>query len=159
MKARKGVPTCYIFSCPQDYRSPRPPLHALVPQGPSREPGLILISPAGQIRFWDSISMGLAGGDNFIASQIEEMDEEEEVTNLVSADVCCCIKFLRTISYQLEGVNIYSFHIFRATLPPSSLLDQWETSSQSPRLCTTHRVEFTLSHLSVIPAFWSHWIL
>ena len=31
--------------------------------------------------------MGLAGGDNFIASQIEEMDEDEEVTNLVSADV------------------------------------------------------------------------
>ncbi|KAF8798054.1 hypothetical protein BYT27DRAFT_7203757 [Phlegmacium glaucopus] len=85
-QARKGVPTCYIFSCPQDYRSPRPPLHALVPQGPSREPGLILISPAGQIRFWDSISMGLAGGDNFIASQIDEMDEDEEVTNFVPAD-------------------------------------------------------------------------
>ena len=67
--------------------------------------------------------MGLAGGDNFIASQIEEMDEDEEVTNLVSADVGCCIKFFRTISHQLEGVNIYSFHIFRTTPPPSSLLD------------------------------------
>ena len=98
MKARKGVPTCYIFSCPQDYISPRPPLHGLVPQGPSREPGLILISPAGQIRFWDSISMGLAGGDNFIASQIEDMDEDEEVTNLVSADVGCFLKFLKNDS-------------------------------------------------------------
>lgn len=67
--------------------------------------------------------MGLAGGDNFIASQIEEMDEDEEVTNLVSADVGCCIKFLRTIPHQIEGVNIYSFHIFRTTLPLSSLLD------------------------------------
>lgn len=39
--------------------------------------------------------MGLAGGDNFIASQIEEVDEDEEVTNLVSADVGCCITFLK----------------------------------------------------------------
>jgi hypothetical protein len=66
--------------------------------------------------------MGLAGGDNFIASQIEEMEEDEEVTNVVSADVGCCIKFLRTIPHQLEGVNIYSFHILRTTLPPNSLL-------------------------------------
>lgn len=35
--------------------------------------------------------MGLAGGDNFISSQIEEMDEDEEVTNFVSADVSYCI--------------------------------------------------------------------
>jgi len=48
------------------------------------------------------MSMGLAGGDNFIASQIEEMDEDEEVTNLVSADVGCCIKILGTIPHQLK---------------------------------------------------------
>ena len=41
--------------------------------------------------------MGLAGGDNFIASQMEEMDEDEQVTNFVLADVCCCISFLKTI--------------------------------------------------------------
>ena len=67
--------------------------------------------------------MGLAGGDNFIASQIEEMDEDEEVTNLVSADVGGCIKFFIMIPHHLEGVNVYSFDIFRTTLPPSSLLD------------------------------------
>ena len=42
--------------------------------------------------------MGLAGGDNFIASQIEDMDEDEEVTNLVSADVGCFLKFLKNDS-------------------------------------------------------------
>jgi hypothetical protein len=41
--------------------------------------------------------MGLAGGDNFIVSQIDEMDEDEEVTNFVRADVGCCIKFLRKV--------------------------------------------------------------
>ena len=79
-----------------------------MPQGPSREPGLILISPAGQIRFWDSISMGLAGGDNFIASQIDEMEEDEEVTNFVPADVGCRTIFLITI---LIGYKALTFTI------------------------------------------------
>ncbi|KAF8910963.1 methyltransferase type 11 [Gymnopilus junonius] len=85
-QAIKGIPTCYIFSCPYNPHLPRPPFHALVPQGSSREPGLILVSPGGQIRFWDSISMGLAGGDNFVQSQLEDLDFDEEVTNLVRID-------------------------------------------------------------------------
>ncbi|KAF8964670.1 hypothetical protein BDZ97DRAFT_1660027 [Flammula alnicola] len=85
-QAIKGIPTCYIFSCPQDLRSPRPPFHALVPQGLSREPGLILVSAAGHIRFWDSIGIGLAGGDNYVVSQLEDVEYDEEVTNLVRAD-------------------------------------------------------------------------
>lgn len=86
-KALKGVPTCYIFACPQDTSS-RPPLHALVPQG-SREPGLILVSVGGKIRFWENIGIGLAGGDNFTASMLEDVEHDEEVTNLVRADVSC----------------------------------------------------------------------
>jgi nuclear pore complex protein Nup133 len=85
-KALKGVPTCYIFACPQD-NSPRPPFHALLPQGSSREPGLILVSAGGKIRFWESIGIGLAGGDNFSASSLEDMEHDEVVTNLVRADV------------------------------------------------------------------------
>ncbi|KAF9533020.1 hypothetical protein CPB83DRAFT_903494 [Crepidotus variabilis] len=84
-QALKGIPTCYIFACPQDVAL-RPPFHALVPQGSSREPGLILVSAGGRIRFWDSIGIGLAGGENFSASQLEDMVYDEEVTNLVRAD-------------------------------------------------------------------------
>ncbi|CAA7271672.1 unnamed protein product [Cyclocybe aegerita] len=84
-QAIKGIPTCYIFSCPKD-SSLRPPFHALVPQGPSREPGLVLVSPSGKIRFWDSIGIGLAGGENFNASQLDDMEYDEEVTNLIRAD-------------------------------------------------------------------------
>ncbi|KAF8163334.1 methyltransferase type 11 [Crassisporium funariophilum] len=85
-QALKGIPTCYIFASPYDHRTPRPPFHALVPQGLSREPGLVLVSAVGQVRFWDSIGSGLAGGDNFVGSQLDEMVLEEEVTNLVRAD-------------------------------------------------------------------------
>jgi len=58
-----------------------------VPQGTSREPGLILVSASGKIRFWDSIGIGLAGGESYIASQLEDMEYDEEVTNLIRADV------------------------------------------------------------------------
>lgn len=58
-----------------------------MPQGNSREPGLVLVSATGQIRFWDSIGIGLAGGDNFISSQVDNMNYQEEVTNLIRVDV------------------------------------------------------------------------
>lgn len=86
LKALKGIPTCYIFACPQD-SSIRPPLHALVPQGPSREPGLMLVSAGGNIRFWESIGIGLAGGENYSVSQLDDIEHEEEITNLLRADV------------------------------------------------------------------------
>lgn len=62
------------------------PYHALVPHGPAREPGLIIISPQGQIRFWDGLGMGLAGGDNF-AHFVLTMEEGETMTTLTRSDV------------------------------------------------------------------------
>lgn len=63
------------------------PFHALVPHGSSREPGLILVSSTGQIRFWDSISIGLAGGDRYDISSLDFVDEDDHVTALVRSDV------------------------------------------------------------------------
>ena len=62
------------------------PFHALVPYGPQREPGLIIASNVGQIRFWDSNGMGLAGGDNFSYSNLN-LEQAESVTSLARADV------------------------------------------------------------------------
>ncbi|KAI0670336.1 Non-repetitive/WGA-negative nucleoporin C-terminal-domain-containing protein [Trametes maxima] len=86
-QALTGTPTCYIFGCPREPYPPpmATPFHALVPFGTQREPGLIICSNIGQIRFWDSIGMGLAGGDNFSFSLLD-LVEGENVTNLVRAD-------------------------------------------------------------------------
>ncbi|KAF7796965.1 hypothetical protein EIP86_008153 [Pleurotus ostreatoroseus] len=86
-QALTGTPTCYIFPCPQDaIRLPMDtPLHALVPFGSAREPGLILISPAGLVHFWDSLGMGLAGGTPSSMSSLS-LDEEERVTAFTRAD-------------------------------------------------------------------------
>ncbi|KAF8921233.1 hypothetical protein CPB85DRAFT_1428242 [Mucidula mucida] len=84
-QAVKGIPTCYIFSCPRDYDQMAAPLHGLIPYSTSREPGLILMSPSGQIRLWDSISIGLAGGDHFSSSSLT-LSSDEYVTNLLRVD-------------------------------------------------------------------------
>ncbi|CAL1704556.1 unnamed protein product [Somion occarium] len=86
-QALAGTPTCYIFGCPQEGISMTmsTPFHALVPYGPSREPGLILMNSAGQIRFWESLASGLAGGEHWTASTLDLYDEES-VTTLTRAD-------------------------------------------------------------------------
>ncbi len=71
------------------------PLHGLIPYSTSREPGLILMSPSGQIRLWDSISIGLAGGDHFSSSSLT-LSSDEYVTNLLRVDV----SFLFTWSFS-----------------------------------------------------------
>ncbi|KAG6907355.1 hypothetical protein DXG01_009239 [Tephrocybe rancida] len=61
------------------------PFHALIPHNTSREPGLILLSTDGQIRFWDSIGIGLAGGDHYVTIQLD-LGADESVTNFLRSD-------------------------------------------------------------------------
>lgn len=128
-QAIKGIPTCYIFSCPEgNPASPKPPFHALVPQGNSREPGLILVSATGQIRFWDSIGIGLAGGDNFVSSQVDGINYEEEVTNLIRVDVSVSIVSTWNPASLLQGPNIYPIDVVWHTLPHYSYFSGWQIS-------------------------------
>ncbi|KAJ7219294.1 hypothetical protein GGX14DRAFT_591296, partial [Mycena pura] len=84
-QALKGTPTCYIFACPQDDDRGNPPFHGLVPYTSAREPGLILVSLSGEIRFWDSIGIGLAGGQNYSTTELG-LSSDDVVTNLIRAD-------------------------------------------------------------------------
>lgn len=86
VEAVKGIPTCYIFGCPRDYDQTSAPLYGLIPYSVSREPGLVLVSPSGHIRLWDSISIGLAGGEHFSTSALP-LSSDEYVTNLIRVDV------------------------------------------------------------------------
>jgi nuclear pore complex protein Nup133 len=61
-------------------------LHALVPYNSSREPGLILLSPGGILHFWDSLGMGLAGGEPSSRSSLP-LVQDERVTTLSRVDV------------------------------------------------------------------------
>lgn len=77
---------CYIFPCPQHDGATELPLHSFVPQSTDREPGLILVSVYGEVRIWDSVGAGLAGGKNFTTMELNLM-EDEHVTNLVQFNV------------------------------------------------------------------------
>lgn len=82
-QAVSGIPTCYIFACPvneDDHLTP--PLHALIPYGAGREPGLLLMNHAGKVRLWDSISIGLAGGGHYTEASLT-LEPYETVSHLV----------------------------------------------------------------------------
>ncbi|KZV71677.1 hypothetical protein PENSPDRAFT_650535 [Peniophora sp. CONT] len=83
-QALTGAPTCYILPCPVD-EDQNAPLHALVPYAGAREPGLILLSPLGEIRFWDSVSHGLAGGAHYNKAALD-LQPGESATSLARAD-------------------------------------------------------------------------
>ncbi|KAJ3533367.1 hypothetical protein NM688_g7291 [Phlebia brevispora] len=119
-QALTGTPTCYIFGCPQDaIRFPMDtPFHALVPFGSAREPGLILISPEGQVHFWDSLGMGLAGGTHSSKSSLG-LNEEERVTAFTRADTQTYIastsfgrlfRLILTASGGKYHLSSHSFH-------------------------------------------------
>jgi nuclear pore complex protein Nup133 len=79
-----GIPTCYIFPCPAD-PSQAAPLHAFVPYGSSREPGLILASPSGELWFWNNIGVGLAGGEQY-SKVLLELESNETINSLTRLD-------------------------------------------------------------------------
>ncbi|PFH54313.1 hypothetical protein AMATHDRAFT_72820 [Amanita thiersii Skay4041] len=125
-QAIKGIPTCYIFSCPYDNQSTSPPFHALVPYGPSREPGLLLVSQSGSIRFWDSIGNGLAGGTHFYSATLG-LNDGQEVSTFIRADSTTFIASTTFGSlYRLSltssgGDEQIKFHLFSRPSPSLSL--------------------------------------
>ncbi|KAH9952015.1 hypothetical protein B0H21DRAFT_800355 [Amylocystis lapponica] len=139
-QALSGTPTCYIFTCPVDeYPTVMvTPFHALVPYGQSREPGLILSSTAGQIRFWDSLGMGLAGADNFSFLSLN-LEDEECVTTLTRADPQTYIvstsagRLFRLIATATGGKYHLTARVFsrpQSTLSLSRLLPSFWSNSE-----------------------------
>jgi len=85
-RALSGPPTTHIFPAPPTSQGQLyPPQVILLPSlaHPSvhahsqiSEPALILVSPTGQVRFWPSIFLGLAGGDKFTAATLPFQPDE-----------------------------------------------------------------------------------
>ncbi|EJD02313.1 uncharacterized protein FOMMEDRAFT_124682 [Fomitiporia mediterranea MF3/22] len=123
-----GAPTCYIFPCPNRFSETEPavPSSALVSYGSSREPGLILVSPYGELHFWDSIGLGLTGGEATDASLLD-LRSDETVTTLIYAEP---LKFVATTSTgrlfllsitSTEGRFRVASHPFTLTRPQGTM--------------------------------------
>ncbi|KAG0146483.1 hypothetical protein CROQUDRAFT_671107 [Cronartium quercuum f. sp. fusiforme G11] len=83
-----ALPTCYVFPCPisrtesvlVNTLAPLP-LACLISHSSSsthtrREPGLLLVSPTGELRVWDSLSLALSGVDKYATVQVQLHDSE-----------------------------------------------------------------------------------
>ncbi|KAG8948275.1 hypothetical protein FRC04_009913 [Tulasnella sp. 424] len=72
-------PTCYIFPMPpatSTLGNLLTPFASFVPYGTTREPGLIVASGTGELRFWDSVDTGLAGAENYTGTQLDLVTDE-----------------------------------------------------------------------------------
>lgn len=112
-----GIPTCYIFPCPVD-TSQAAPLYAFVPFGSSREPGLILASQSGEIWFWNSIGVGLAGGEQY-SKIILELQPNENVNSLTRLDVRFSPTFFM-FSQTISASNLRCINLNRALIPANA---------------------------------------
>ncbi|MBW0480464.1 hypothetical protein O181_020179 [Austropuccinia psidii MF-1] len=82
-------PTCYSFPCPisktasvlVNTLAPLPLVSFISPfantsNNSRREPGLLLLSPTGELRAWDSLSLALSGVDKYTSIQVQLHDTE-----------------------------------------------------------------------------------
>lgn len=129
-----GIPTCYIFPSPVD-PSQAAPLHAFVPYGSSREPGLILASPSGEVWFWNNIGVGLAGGEQY-SKILLELESNETINSLTRLDP------------QTFVVSTSSGRLFRLTLTTSG--GKYHITSR-----IFSRPQSSLSLSRFLPSLWS----
>ncbi|KAH9819025.1 Non-repetitive/WGA-negative nucleoporin C-terminal-domain-containing protein [Melampsora americana] len=88
VRRTSAPPTCYVFPCPLS-RTESVLVNTLAPlplaslislsstsTNTRREPGLLLVSPTGELRAWDSLSLALSGVDKFTTIQVQLHEAE-----------------------------------------------------------------------------------
>ncbi|EGG12188.1 uncharacterized protein MELLADRAFT_89359 [Melampsora larici-populina 98AG31] len=88
VRRTSAPPTCYVFPCPisrtesvlVNTLAPLPLASLISISSTStytrREPGLLLVSPTGELRAWDSLSLALSGVEKFATIQVQLHDAE-----------------------------------------------------------------------------------
>lgn len=77
---------CYIFPNPVSRDGRGAPYSCFAPYQSAQEPGLILCSPTGEVRFWLSIGLGLTGGEDYQTLDLG-LSVGECVVNMLRRDV------------------------------------------------------------------------
>jgi hypothetical protein len=81
-------PTCYTFPSHQNRTSD--PVLADFFSGSSSEPGILMITPEGEVRCWENISLGLGNIDRFQETYLE-LSEDDAVDKLCKISVRLCL--------------------------------------------------------------------
>ena len=128
------------------------PLHSLIPYGTSREPGLILASPEGNIHCWDSLGMGLAGSERAFKTKLE-VAQNERITTLTRANVSPRYS-LSCTSCQTHtphtGSNIHYLNLKRPSVPADLDRTCGKTCLDNASICEAEFISFVDTALLAI---------
>lgn len=92
--ARFAVPPSYVSSTDLAVAVYAPlPLSCLVNYASAREPGLVVCSVDGHIRFWDALSVALTGVERFTSASLPGIEKGEVVKQLLPISVRNLVAF------------------------------------------------------------------
>nr|ODN90385.1 hypothetical protein L204_05990 [Cryptococcus depauperatus CBS 7855] len=108
-KRTHSTPTIYTFPAPVPTSSPArylpPVLSALYTSSTASEPGMILVSSGGEVRFWDTVSLALSDVEryHYLSVELAEDDWVEQISKIDSSNF-----ILTTTSSQAYRLRITS---------------------------------------------------
>jgi hypothetical protein len=109
------------------------------------------VSLSGEIRFWDSIGIGLAGGQNYSTTDLG-LSSHEAVTNLLRVDVSFFFFLSEIVGAKLlQAPNLHSVNQFWPVLSPDSDLCRWQTPFNLTRFLAAKRWPIPRSPHTIIP--------
>lgn len=87
-KSYSSSPTLYAFPLPASSAL----CHSQLVRHPAgREPGVLAVSPQGEVRFWEGVSQALVGGgERFVSGEVLGLADDELVTDINEAEVSDC---------------------------------------------------------------------
>ncbi|CDZ97230.1 Nuclear pore complex, Nup133 component (sc Nup133) [Phaffia rhodozyma] len=112
-KKSSTLPTLYPFPLPSS--SPLALNLAHLVRHPSgREPGVLTISPQGEIRFWEGVSLALVdGGERFVEGMVANLSEGEKVEIVKEVEPG---HYVLTTNYSLLHTLLITYPTGRPTL-------------------------------------------
>ncbi|RXK40460.1 hypothetical protein M231_02293 [Tremella mesenterica] len=108
-KRTHSSPTCYTFPAPrssQGHGASAPPVISALYHGSNgSEPGMILVSPTGEMRIWESMNLALANVDRFqrVELELEQDDFVQKIWEISSSTL-----IVTTTTSQAFRLNLTS---------------------------------------------------
>lgn len=113
-KSYSTSPTLYAFPVPSATSLCHP---QLVRHPAGREPGVLVVSPQGEVRFWEGVSQALVGGgERFVVGDVTGLKDDEDVMGISEVEVSLP-SLLRALK-MCERVKVCRTRTDRLTLHP-----------------------------------------